>query len=92
MKKWETKKAVEQELKIILKGDDVVVELHWSAWGEQDFADYLVDGVIPTFAKIMNWMEVPDRLKFKIYTKWMKQIAKRLDELDLHSNDEEEDG
>ena len=40
----------------------------------------------------MNWMEVPDNLKFKIYTKWLKQIAKRLEELDLYSNDEEEDG
>ena len=86
MKKWETKKAVEQELKIILKGDDVVVELHWSAWGEKDFADYLVEGVIPTFAKIMDWMEVTDDLKFKIYTKWLKQIAKRLDDLDFRED------
>ena len=95
MKKWETKKnpeVVETKLVIILKEDDVVVEVHWNAWGEKDFADYLVEGVIPTFYKIMNWMEVPDGLKLKIYTKWINQISKILEGLDLHSNDEEEDG
>ena len=55
-------------------------------------ADYLVDGIIPTFSKIMEGMEVPDDLKLKIYTKWLGQIANRLQKLNLHSNDEEEDG
>lgn len=31
-------------------------------------------------------MEVTDDLKFKIYTKWIKQIAKRLDDLDFRED------
>ena len=94
MKKRETKKVVEDATKIniTLKGDDVEVAVHWNAGQEKEMADYLVDGVITTFIRIMEVMEVPDDLKLKIYTKWLGQIANRLQKLNLHSNDEEEDG
>lgn len=94
MKKWETKKVVKETTKIIitLEGDDVAVAVHWNAGQEKEMADYLVDGTIPTFSRIMEGMEVPDDLKLKIYTKWLGQIANRLQKLNLHSNDEEEDG
>lgn len=85
MEKPENKQELGNETKFIitLKWDDVVVELHWEKGGEKDFADYLVEGVIPTFSRIMDWMDVTDDLKFNIFIKWMKQITKRLWDLDV---------
>lgn len=76
------------EIKITVADDGVEVAVVGNKWNEQLFADFLGDGAIPTLAKILEWMEVPDDLKAKLYGRWVEQIGKRLTKLDFDNLDD----
>lgn len=87
MKKWEKKdfKNTEMEcgLKIEIEEDGISVSLFGKSGKEKMFADFLSDGLVATLEKIMDWMEMPDGLKAKLYGKWVEQIGRRITKLDL---------
>lgn len=87
MKKWEKKdfKNTEMEcgLKIEIEEDGISVSFFGKSGKEKMFADFLSDGLVATLEKIMDWMEMPDGLKAKLYGKWVEQIGRRITKLDL---------
>ena len=87
MKKWEKKdfKNTEMEcwLKIELEEDGITVGVFGKGGKEKLFAEFFSDGLVATLEKIMDWMEMPDGLKAKLYGKWVEQIGKKITELDL---------
>lgn len=92
MKKWENKDFKDTKmgcwLKIELEDDGITVGLFGKSGKEQLFADFLSKGLIATLEKVMDWMELPDGLKAKLYGKWVEQIGKKITNLDL-DNDED---
>lgn len=87
MKKWEKKdfKNTEMDcgLKIEIEEDGINVGVFGKSGKEWLFADFLSDGLVATLEKIMDWMEMPDGLKAKLYGKWVEQIGKKITKLDL---------
>lgn len=87
MKKWENKDFkdtnMECGLKIEIEEDGITVGVFGKSGKEQMFADFLSNGLVETLEKIMDWMEMPDGLKAKLYGKWVEQIGKKITKLDL---------
>ena len=87
MKKWENKDFNDTKmgcgLKIEIEEDGISVSLFGKSGREQMFAEFLSDGLIATLDKIMDWMEMPDDLKAKLYGKWVEQIGRKITKLDL---------
>ena len=87
MKKWENKDfkdtKMECGLKIEIEDDGISVGVFGKSGKEQLFANFLSDGLIDTFDKIMDWLEMPDGLKAKLYGKWVEEIGKKITKLDL---------
>lgn len=87
MKKWENKDfndtKMECWLKIEIEEDGISVSLFGKSGKEKMFADFLSDGLIATLEKLLDWMEMPDGLKAKLYGKWVEQIGKKITKLDL---------
>jgi len=87
MKKWENKDfkdtKMECGLKIEIEEDGISVGVFGKGGKEQLFADFLSDGLVATLEKIMDWMEMPDGLKDKLYGKWVEQIGRKISKLDL---------
>ena len=80
--------AKECKLEITIKEDDVEVKMIGEKGSEQLMADFLSDGFIPVGAKILEGIEMPDDLKAKLFGRWIKQIGKRLEELDFDNLDD----
>lgn len=87
MKKWEKKDfkdtKMECGLKIELEEDGITVGVFGKSGKEQLFANFLSDGLIATLEKVMDWLEMTDGLKAKLYGKWVEQIGKKITNLDL---------
>ena len=87
MKKWENKDFNDTKmgcgLKIEIEEDGISVGIFGKNWKEKMFADFLSDGLIATLDKIMDWIEMPDGLKAKLYGKWVEEIGKKINNLDL---------
>ena len=87
MKKWENKDfkdtTMECGLKIEIEEDGITVGVFGKSGKEQMFADFLSNGLIATMEKVMDWLEMPDDLKAKLYGKWVEQIGKKITKLDL---------
>lgn len=87
MKKWEKKDFkdtnMECGLKIELEDDGITVGVFGKGGKEKLFAEFFSDGLIETLEKIMDWMEMPDGLKAKLYGKWVEQIGWKITKLDL---------
>lgn len=87
MKKWENKDfndtKMECGLKIEIEEDGINVWLFGKSGKEQMFAEFLSDGLIATLDKLMDWMEITDGLKAKLYGRWVEQIGEKITKLDL---------
>lgn len=70
-------------LKIEIKEDGIDVGVFGKRGNEWLFADFLSDGLIATLEKLLDWMEMPDWLKAKLYGKWVEQIGKKITKLNL---------
>lgn len=92
MKKWEKKDFkdtnMECGLKIEIEEDGISVWVFGKSGNEGLFADFLSDGLVAMLEKILDWMDMPDDLKAKLYGRWVEQIGKRLTKLDFDNLDD----
>ena len=80
------------KLTISVVENKIEVKTEWDRWWEEGFVNFIMEWAIPTYCKILEGMEIPDDLRNSIYARWIKQLSSEIWKLDLHSNDEEEDG
>ena len=84
----EVKGKSECKLEITIRENDVEVRLVGEKGTEQLMADFLSDGFIPVGGKILEGIDMPDDLRAKLFGRWVKQIGKRLEELDFDNLDD----
>ncbi len=87
MKKWEKKDFKDTKMecgfKIEIEEDGITVGVFGKSGKEKLFADFFSDGLVETLERILDWMEMPDGLKAKLFGKWVEQIGKKITKLDL---------
>ncbi len=70
-------------LKIEIEEDGVILGVFCKGGKEKLFADFFSDRLVETLERILDWIEMPDGLKAKLYGKWVEQIGKKITKLDL---------
>lgn len=80
----------ECKIEITIGENDIEVKVKGKDGEEKLLADFMSDGFIPVWAKILEDTGLPDDLTAKLFGRWIRLIGKRLEKLDFNNLEDRE--